>query len=272
MIGVEVTFRFEADFDPALPRAVAEAAHTQFEGMPGLRSKVFTIDEENRQAVNFYLWDSEEAARAFFTDELRERVTGSTASRRRSSSSRSPPSSTTAEPGLVCRRCRTALRILRRSPHDREILAIALPALGALAAEPVYVLADTAIVGHLGVAPTGGARARRRRPLRALRDLQLPELRHHGAGGALRRRRAARRCRRGGRAGPLALPGDRLVLLVIAAAAAGPIVSVMGGSGRTGALRGHLSPDRSDRPAVRARHAGRARATSAASRTFGCRS
>jgi MATE family, multidrug efflux pump len=37
-----------------------------------------------------------------------------------------------------------------RSPHDREILRLAIPALGALAAEPLYVLADTAIVGHLG--------------------------------------------------------------------------------------------------------------------------
>jgi Na+-driven multidrug efflux pump len=37
-----------------------------------------------------------------------------------------------------------------RSPHDREILRLAAPALGALAAEPLYVLADTAIVGHLG--------------------------------------------------------------------------------------------------------------------------
>ena len=34
--------------------------------------------------------------------------------------------------------------------HDREIIALALPALGALAAEPLYLLADTAIVGHLG--------------------------------------------------------------------------------------------------------------------------
>jgi putative MATE family efflux protein len=39
---------------------------------------------------------------------------------------------------------------VRRSPHDREILRLALPALGALAAEPIYVLVDTAIVGHLG--------------------------------------------------------------------------------------------------------------------------
>lgn len=39
---------------------------------------------------------------------------------------------------------------MRRSVHDREIVGIALPALGALAAEPLYLLADTAIVGHLG--------------------------------------------------------------------------------------------------------------------------
>jgi putative MATE family efflux protein len=39
---------------------------------------------------------------------------------------------------------------VRRSVHDREIVGIALPALGALAAEPLYLLADTAIVGHLG--------------------------------------------------------------------------------------------------------------------------
>jgi MATE family, multidrug efflux pump len=37
-----------------------------------------------------------------------------------------------------------------RSPYDREILWLALPALGALAAEPLYLLVDTAIVGHLG--------------------------------------------------------------------------------------------------------------------------
>jgi putative MATE family efflux protein len=35
-------------------------------------------------------------------------------------------------------------------PLDREVFALAMPALGALAAEPLYVLVDTAIVGHLG--------------------------------------------------------------------------------------------------------------------------
>ena len=33
---------------------------------------------------------------------------------------------------------------------DRDILRLAVPALGALAAEPLFLLADTAMVGHLG--------------------------------------------------------------------------------------------------------------------------
>jgi putative MATE family efflux protein len=37
-----------------------------------------------------------------------------------------------------------------RSQYDGEILRLAVPALGALAAEPLYLLVDTAIVGHLG--------------------------------------------------------------------------------------------------------------------------
>ena len=36
------------------------------------------------------------------------------------------------------------------------MIALALPALGALAAEPLYVLGDTAIVGHLGTTPLAG--------------------------------------------------------------------------------------------------------------------
>src|ERR1700709_289629 len=38
----------------------------------------------------------------------------------------------------------------RRPPYAREFFLLALPPLGALAAEPLYLLADTAIVGHLG--------------------------------------------------------------------------------------------------------------------------
>lgn len=41
-------------------------------------------------------------------------------------------------------------------PRDRTILRLAVPALATLAVEPLYVLVDTAIVGHLGTAPLGG--------------------------------------------------------------------------------------------------------------------
>ena len=40
--------------------------------------------------------------------------------------------------------------------HDREILRLAVPAFLALVAEPLFLLADAAIVGHLGTAPLAG--------------------------------------------------------------------------------------------------------------------
>jgi putative MATE family efflux protein len=43
-----------------------------------------------------------------------------------------------------------------RRQHDREIVALAVPAFGALVAEPLFLLADTAIVGHLGTAQLAG--------------------------------------------------------------------------------------------------------------------
>jgi putative MATE family efflux protein len=43
-----------------------------------------------------------------------------------------------------------------RSPRDAEILRLALPAFGALVAEPLFLLADSAIVGRLGTVPLGG--------------------------------------------------------------------------------------------------------------------
>ncbi|MBT0993517.1 MATE family efflux transporter [Cellulomonas sp. DKR-3] len=39
---------------------------------------------------------------------------------------------------------------------DRQILALAVPALGALVAEPLFVLVDSAVVGHLGTASLAG--------------------------------------------------------------------------------------------------------------------
>ncbi|KQW04969.1 MATE family efflux transporter [Leifsonia sp. Root4] len=39
---------------------------------------------------------------------------------------------------------------------DREILRLAVPALGALIAEPLFLLADSAMIGHLGAIPLAG--------------------------------------------------------------------------------------------------------------------
>ncbi|MCP9974130.1 MATE family efflux transporter [Streptomyces somaliensis] len=44
---------------------------------------------------------------------------------------------------------------LRRS-YDREILALAVPAFGALVAEPLFVLVDSAVIGHLGTPQLAG--------------------------------------------------------------------------------------------------------------------
>jgi len=44
----------------------------------------------------------------------------------------------------------------RRKSLDRRILSLAIPALGSLAVEPVYVLVDTAIVGRLGTSQLAG--------------------------------------------------------------------------------------------------------------------
>jgi heme-degrading monooxygenase HmoA len=76
MIGVFVTFRYGDNFDEQASRKIAETARVRFEGMPGLRSKAFTVSSRKREAANFYVWDSEDAAKAFFTDEALERITG----------------------------------------------------------------------------------------------------------------------------------------------------------------------------------------------------
>ena len=76
MIGVLVTFRYGDNFDEQAVRKIAETARARFEGMPGLRSKAFTVNSGKREATNFYIWDSEDAAKTFFTDALLERVTG----------------------------------------------------------------------------------------------------------------------------------------------------------------------------------------------------
>ena len=41
-----------------------------------MRSEVLTIDDARRRAMNFYVWESADAAKSFFSEEMRERVTG----------------------------------------------------------------------------------------------------------------------------------------------------------------------------------------------------
>jgi hypothetical protein len=76
MVGVLVTFQFDNDFDRERMEAIAREAVSAFDGLAGLRLKAFTVDGSGRRAVNFYLWESREAAEGFFTPELAERVTG----------------------------------------------------------------------------------------------------------------------------------------------------------------------------------------------------
>jgi putative MATE family efflux protein len=45
---------------------------------------------------------------------------------------------------------------MRLTSTDRRVISLAVPALGSLAVEPLYVLVDTAIVGRLGTAQLGG--------------------------------------------------------------------------------------------------------------------
>lgn len=74
MIAVTVCFDLGEHFDADRLQQLAEAARGKFEGLPGLRSKAFTVDAAKRQAFNFYIWESEEAARAFFTPQAIEGV------------------------------------------------------------------------------------------------------------------------------------------------------------------------------------------------------
>ena len=76
MIGVLVTFTQTDKFDRSSLAKFAEESRGTFEGMPGLRSKSFTLDDDGLQARNFYVWDDEEKARAFFTEDLVDMVTG----------------------------------------------------------------------------------------------------------------------------------------------------------------------------------------------------
>jgi heme-degrading monooxygenase HmoA len=69
MIGVFVTFDLGPAYDAGRLSQLAAAAVPKFRGLPGLISKTFTLDDETGSAVNFYVWESEEAARRFFSEE-----------------------------------------------------------------------------------------------------------------------------------------------------------------------------------------------------------
>jgi hypothetical protein len=75
MIAVFVTFDSDR-LDEARVRKVAAEARGMFEGMARLRHKFFTLDKKENRARNVYVWESDHAARQFFSDQLLERVTG----------------------------------------------------------------------------------------------------------------------------------------------------------------------------------------------------
>jgi MATE family, multidrug efflux pump len=123
-----------------------------------------------------------------------------------------------------------------RTPMDGEIFRLAVPALGALAAEPLYLLVDTAIVGHLGTTQLA-ALALAASILSTLTGLCIfltygttaQVARLHGAGETAR-------------AGQLAAQALWLALaigvaiLVLCVALAGPLIALLGGDGATADL------------------------------------
>ncbi len=118
---------------------------------------------------------------------------------------------------------------------DRQILHLALPALGALAAEPLYVLVDTAIVGHLGTTQLAALAIAATVLASAFTVFNFltygttaQVARLHGAG------RDAQAAIVGAQAQWLALAVGA-ALLVLAVALAAPVVAVMGGTGATAA-------------------------------------
>ncbi len=120
--------------------------------------------------------------------------------------------------------------------YDREILALALPALGALAAEPTYVLVDTAIVGHLGT-PQLAALAIAATLLST--GITLLNFLTYGTTARVARLHGAGEVAAAGRIGSQALwlsvaLGVGLLFLILLLAA--PAVAAMGGRGETGEM------------------------------------
>ncbi len=151
------------------------------------------------------------------------------------------------------------MRQLRAGPHDREILRLAIPAFGALAAEPLYVLADTAIVGHLGTRPLGGLGV-----AGAILSVAFGIFNFlaYGTTATVARRIGAgdrKSAAEHGVAGVWLALGLGLALAAVGLALSGPVVSAMGTSARVAPYAAYLPPDLADRRAVRARGARRHR-------------
>ena len=147
---------------------------------------------------------------------------------------------------------------VRRSPYDGEIVRLALPALGALAAEPLYLLVDTAIVGHLGTPQLAALALAATVLSNARRAVHLPDLRDDGP-----RRRgctAPARTRTPPRSAPqafwlaLARRGGRSTAVV--AALAEPLVDALGGDGHVADMAARYLRHRVARRADGARRAG----------------
>jgi putative MATE family efflux protein len=125
---------------------------------------------------------------------------------------------------------------LLRSPYDREILTLALPALGALAAEPLYLLADTAMVGHLGTQELAALAIAGSLIAGAF---TLFNFLTYGTTAQVARLQGAGEAQAAGRIAAQALWLSSAIgigLTVVLAGAAVPLVDLMGGEGRTGDL------------------------------------
>jgi putative MATE family efflux protein len=122
-----------------------------------------------------------------------------------------------------------------RRPIDREILLLALPALGALAAEPLYVLVDTAIVGHLGTTPLAALAIAAAVLSTAFTVFNFLT---YGTTARVARLHGAGRDREAAALGSQALwlgLGIGIVMTVLIVALAGPAVTLMGGRGAVAA-------------------------------------
>jgi putative MATE family efflux protein len=118
-----------------------------------------------------------------------------------------------------------------RGSSVREVVALGVPALAVLAAEPLYVLVDTAVVGHLGRVPLaalalGGT-------VLSLAAMLGSFLAYGTTGRAARLYGAGRRddaVREGVQASWLAL-GIGLAFVLVVQVAAGPLVGLLAGTG-----------------------------------------